>query len=94
MAAHRSALGVDFGTSNSAAGYLVDGRPKLVEMTPGRTSLPTTFFFDFETRRTLIGEPANRALLSSGTGTGRSDMARVSAVGLAGDDRLRSYDIT
>ena len=56
-------LGVDFGTSNSAAGYVRNGKPMLVEMTPGQSTIPTTFFFDFETRRTLIGEPANQALL-------------------------------
>ncbi len=56
-------LGIDFGTSNSGAGYLANGRAQLVEMTPGQTTLPTTFFFDYETRQTLLGEPANQALL-------------------------------
>lgn len=56
-------LGVDFGTSNTAAGYMRDGRPHLVTFEPGQTTIPTTFFFDFDTRRLLIGEPANQALL-------------------------------
>ncbi|MFN4128616.1 MAG: Hsp70 family protein [Paracoccaceae bacterium] len=63
MAQHGRALGVDFGTSNSAAGYLCDGNPRLIEMAPGQTTMPTTFFFDHGRRRTLIGEPANQALL-------------------------------
>ncbi|MFN3524943.1 MAG: Hsp70 family protein [Paracoccus sp. (in: a-proteobacteria)] len=63
MAQHGLSLGVDFGTSNSAAGYLCDGTPRLIQMAPGQTTMPTTFFFDPDTRRTLIGEPANRALL-------------------------------
>ncbi|SEQ90986.1 Hsp70 family protein [Thalassovita taeanensis] len=64
MAAHSQVLGIDFGTSNSAAGYLCDGKPRLIEMAPGQTTLPTTFFFDYDTRKTLIGESANQALLN------------------------------
>ena len=56
-------LGIDFGTSNSAAGYVLDGKPQLIRLDGEQTTLPTTFFFDFETRKTLIGEPANQALL-------------------------------
>ncbi|SFI51677.1 Hsp70 family protein [Jannaschia pohangensis] len=70
-------LGVDFGTSNSAAGYLRDGRPHLIEMSPGKTSLPTTFFFDFDTRRTLIGEPANQAMLDGADGRFMRALKRV-----------------
>ncbi len=77
MAGRSHALGVDFGTSNSAAGYLKDGRPRLIEMAPGQTTLPTTFFFDFETRRTLIGEPANQALLDGARGRFMRALKRV-----------------
>lgn len=63
MAQSGHILGVDFGTSNSAAGYLCGGKPRLIELTPGQTTMPTTFFFDFETRQTLIGARANQALL-------------------------------
>ncbi len=63
MAQSGHILGVDFGTSNSAAGYLKAGEPQLIELAPGSTTLPTTFFFDFDSRQTLIGEPANAALL-------------------------------
>ena len=63
MAQRAHGLGVDFGTSNTAAGFMQDGRPRLVSFAPGQTTIPTTFFFDFDTRRMLIGEPANQALL-------------------------------
>jgi len=63
MAHHSQTLGIDFGTSNSAAGFLEGDRPRLIEMAPGEHTIPTTFFFDFETRKTLIGDPANQALL-------------------------------
>ena len=56
-------LGIDFGTSNTAAGYAVDGKAKLVKLAGDKTTMPTTFFFDFDNRKTLIGEPANQALL-------------------------------
>ncbi len=61
-------LGVDFGTSNTAAGYLRDGRPRLISFASGQTTIPTTFFFDFDTRKMLIGEPANQALLDGAHG--------------------------
>jgi len=56
-------LGIDFGTSNSAAGYMQDGAPRLVEFASGEATLPTAFFFDFSTRETLIGQAANTALI-------------------------------
>lgn len=56
-------LGIDFGTSNSAAGYARDGKPHLVPMAPGQTTLPTTVFFDYDARKMLMGHPANTALL-------------------------------
>lgn len=56
-------LGIDFGTSNSAAGYVRDGKPHLVTMAPGQTTLPTSVFFDYDARKMLMGHPANDALL-------------------------------
>ncbi|MDP3196912.1 Hsp70 family protein [Tabrizicola sp.] len=68
MAQLAPGLGVDFGTSNTAAGFMLDGRPRLISFAPGQTTIPTTFFFDFDTRRMLIGEPANQALLDGTEG--------------------------
>ncbi len=62
MAANSAWIGVDFGTSNSAVAYVDAGTTRLVRFDAAGT-LPTTFFFDFDTRNTLIGEPANQALL-------------------------------
>ncbi|WP_050604324.1 Hsp70 family protein [Ruegeria sp. 6PALISEP08] len=56
-------IGIDFGTSNSAVAYLDAGAPRLLKVDGAATTLPTTFFFDFDTRETLIGESANQALL-------------------------------
>ncbi|NOD68837.1 Hsp70 family protein [Ruegeria sp. HKCCD7303] len=63
MAPFRPWIGIDFGTSNSAVAYVVSDVPRLVHFDAKAQTLPTTFFFDFETRESLIGEPANRALL-------------------------------
>lgn len=56
-------LGIDFGTSNSAAGYMQGNTPKLVEFAAGQSTLPTAFFFDFASRKTLTGQAANTALI-------------------------------
>lgn len=70
-------LGIDFGTSNSAAGYVLDGKPQLIRLDGEKTTLPTTFFFDFETRKTLIGDPANQALLDGMDGRFMRALKRV-----------------
>jgi len=77
VAQHGNILGIDFGTSNSAAGYVKNGQPRLIEMAPGQKTIPTTFFFDFETRQTLIGEPANQALLDGAEGRFMRALKRV-----------------
>lgn len=61
-------LGIDFGTSNSAAGIAVAGRPWLVEMEPGEQTLPTAVFFDEDSRSMRIGLSATRALISGDEG--------------------------
>ena len=84
---HAHVLGIDFGTSNSAAGYLKNGRPVLIEMTPGQTTLPTTFFFDFETRETLVGAPANQALIDGLEGRFMRALKRVLGTSLMHEKR-------
>ncbi|MCO4824384.1 MAG: Hsp70 family protein [Amylibacter sp.] len=61
-------LGIDFGTSNSAAGICVNGQPFLIELEAGEQTLPTSVFFDFDTRKTTFGTPANRALINGSDG--------------------------
>ncbi|WP_371808470.1 Hsp70 family protein [Ruegeria sp. HKCCC1038] len=87
MAPHGPVFGIDFGTSNSAAGFLENGKPKLVEMAPGQTTPPTTFFFDFDTRETLIGEPANTALLNGAEGRFMRALKRVLGTSLMHEKR-------
>lgn len=60
-------LGIDFGTSNSAAGIAVGDRPWLVEIEPGETTLPTAVFFEPK-RPMRIGRSATRALINGDEG--------------------------
>ncbi len=66
MQAHT--LAIDFGTSNTAAGYMLEGAPKLVDIEPSNSTLPTSIFFDFDSRKTLFGTQANKALITGDYG--------------------------
>lgn len=87
MAQQTPGLGIDFGTSNTAAGYLRDGRPHLVPLAPGRATMPTTFFFNQDSRRMLIGEPANQALLEGAEGRFMRALKRVLGTSLMHERR-------
>lgn len=84
---HGPVLGIDFGTSNSAAGILLDGQPHLIEIEPGHKTLPTTFFFAFDTRQTLIGSTANAALIDGLEGRFMRALKRVLGTGLMHEKR-------
>jgi len=62
--AQYNTLGIDFGTSNSAAGIAVNDVPYLIEIEAGNKTLPTSVFFDFDQRRSMFGTAANRALVN------------------------------
>ncbi len=87
MAERALGLGVDFGTSNTAAGYMSDGRPRLIQFASGRTTIPTTFFFDYDAREMLIGEPANQALLEGVEGRFMRALKRVLGTSLIHERR-------
>lgn len=76
MAQNSQWIGIDFGTSNSAVAYLDEAAPRLVQF-DAATTLPTTFFFDFDTHKTLIGEVANQALLDGQEGRFMRALKRV-----------------
>lgn len=80
-------LGVDFGTSNSAAGYLRDGAPHLVEMAAGERTLPTAVFFDFDAREMVVGQPAQAALLRGAEGRFMRALKRVLGTSLMHEKR-------
>lgn len=52
------ALGIDFGTSNSAVGFLKDGVPCLVELEDKKQTIPSAIFYDTEEDEILFGNEA------------------------------------
>ncbi len=61
-------LGVDFGTSNSAAGIPRGGRAHLIALEAAEVTLPTAVFFDFDAKKMRIGTDAGAALLAGEEG--------------------------
>ena len=62
-------LGIDFGTSNSAAAYMdASGQLQEVPLGRGRAEMPTALFFDAETHTVLYGHEAMQAYLSGAEG--------------------------
>ena len=61
-------LGIDFGTSNTAAALMAGDRVFRIPVEPGRETLPTSLFFDTDRKRTLIGSAANAALIEGREG--------------------------
>ncbi|WP_163849047.1 Hsp70 family protein [Pseudooceanicola aestuarii] len=61
-------LAVDFGTSNSAAAVLVDGRPQRLPIEAGAETLPTAVFFPADGGAMQIGQAAARALIAGDEG--------------------------
>ena len=53
-----SALGIDFGTSNSAVGFVKNGIPCLVELEDKRQTIPSAIFYDTEENAVLFGNEA------------------------------------
>jgi hypothetical chaperone protein len=62
-------LGIDFGTSNSAAALIgTDGRMQLVPLEAARSEMPTALFFAQETHTVLYGSDAMQAYLAGTEG--------------------------
>lgn len=61
-------LGIDFGTSNSAVGICVDGKPRLIPLEQEAQTLPTAVFFDFDAQVMRVGAQASDALLAGDEG--------------------------
>lgn len=81
-------LGVDFGTSNSAAAYVSDDKVVHVELEQGRDTIPTSVFFDFDDQRILSGSAANKALLDGFDGRYMRALKSVLGTGLMAEKRM------
>ena len=60
--------GIDFGTSNSAVGICIEGRPRLVPLEGSAVVAPTAVFFSFEDDTTSFGREAMQRYLSGEPG--------------------------
>ncbi len=85
-------LGIDFGTSNTAAGVMVAGRPHLISVEPGRTTLPTSVFFDYERKVTTYGSVANAALIDGREGRFMRALKSVLGTPLMREKRQIAYE--
>lgn len=81
-------LGIDFGTSNSAVGYVRNGMVQIIPMEPGETTLPTAVFFDFDTRQPVYGHPANAALIAGDEGRYMRALKSLLGTGLMRESRM------
>ncbi|SHI86167.1 Hsp70 family protein [Wenxinia saemankumensis] len=55
-------IGIDFGTSNTAAARMAGDAPRLIELEPRRDSIPSAVFLDFDGGEMLFGSDAVAAL--------------------------------
>ncbi len=85
-------LGIDFGTSNTAAGVMVAGRPFLIEVEPGRTTLPTSVFLDYDRKQTTYGSIANAALIDGREGRFMRALKSVLGTPLMRERRQIAYE--
>ena len=85
-------LGIDFGTSNTAAGVMVAGRPHLISVEPGRTTLPTSVFFDYDRKVTTYGSVANAALIDGREGRFMRALKSVLGTPLMREKRQIAYE--
>ena len=61
-------LGIDFGTSNTAVGWMNDGTPELIAIEGNQDTLPTAVFLDYSSRKTLYGRQAAKAMMEGQDG--------------------------
>ena len=85
-------LGIDFGTSNTAAGVMVEGKPHLISVEEGRQTLPTSVFFDFDRKQTTYGSVANAALIDGREGRFMRALKSVLGTPLMREKRQIAYE--
>lgn len=80
-------IGIDFGTSNTAAGVLADGQAKILMLEDGKDTLPTAVFLDFAERKTLYGRAAARAMIDGQDGRFMRSLKSILGTTLAREKR-------
>lgn len=82
-----AALGIDFGTSNTAAGVNRDGRPHVLTLEGRSATLPTAVFLDFQARQTLYGRQAVQGMIDGLEGRFMRALKSILGTPLAGEKR-------
>lgn len=85
-------LGIDFGTSNTSAAVMAAGRPHLIDVEPGRKTLPTSVFFDYDRKVTTYGSVANAALIDGREGRFMRALKSVLGTPLMREKRQIAYE--
>ncbi len=81
------ALGLDFGTSNTAAAVMVNGKPWVVPLEDGASTLPTAVFLDYASGKMLFGQMAARAMTSGTEGRFMRSLKSILGTPLAREKR-------
>ena len=84
-------LGIDFGTSNTAAAVMAGDRPFLIPVEDGKTTLPTSVFFDTHRANAVYGSVANAALIDGREGRFMRALKSVLGTPLMHERRMISY---
>lgn len=85
-------LGIDFGTSNTAAAVMAGDRPFLIPVEDGKTTLPTSVFFDTNREVTTYGSVANAALIDGREGRFMRALKSVLGTPLMQERRQIAYE--
>jgi hypothetical chaperone protein len=85
-----STLAIDFGTSNSAAAIVQDGRIRRLAIEPGAETLPTAVFFPARGGQMRIGQAASDALIEGAEGRYMRALKSVLGTALFHETRLIS----
>lgn len=85
-------LGIDFGTSNTAAAVMAGDRPYLIPVEDGQTTLPTSVFFDTHREVTTYGSVANAALIDGREGRFMRALKSVLGTPLMHERRQIAYE--
>lgn len=64
----KNTLAIDFGTSNTAAGGLIEGVPQIIPLEGNSDTLPTTVFLDYDRRSVTYGAEAVTGLIEGRDG--------------------------
>ncbi|RWR30702.1 Hsp70 family protein [Sinirhodobacter populi] len=81
-------LAIDFGTSNSAAAVLENGRVRRLQLAPGSDTVPTAVFFPADRGPMLIGADAVAALIGGEEGRFMRALKSILGTSLFHESRL------